>query len=151
MTGKGALGQLGLETGLPVFELDGTILSVVAFNLTAALLPTKGRFVPDEVPPKVLADGDANPVFEWRRFFGVRGFGFTKQNELFIGRVAQLGFAISLIGEGITGQGILAQFDFETGLPLSETEPLLIVFILFTLFAAINEGTGKFVDEDDYE
>ncbi len=41
-------------------------------------------------------------------------------------RVAQLGFAAGLIGEAITGKGILAQFDLETGLPLYETEPLLL-------------------------
>lgn len=168
------------------------------------------------------------------QFLGIKGFGFTKENELFVGRVAQLGFAASLIGEAITGKGALAQFDFETGawairelvcgeggaqrgwggrqcccsglrrarearpvcgcvmckaaaaghrcinacpcvwrllqaerllvalpgmapagrtaarcrpagLPLSETEPLLLFFIAFTLLAAINEGTGEWV------
>ncbi len=43
----------------------------------------------------------------------------------------------------------MAQFDVETGLPLSETEPLLLAFIAFTLFAAINPGSGRFVDESD--
>jgi len=62
--------------------------------------------------------------------------------------VAQLGFAFALIGEAITGKGPLAQFDIETGLPLSDTEPLLLAFIAFTLFAAINEGSGKFKDEN---
>ncbi|RLN24948.1 Chlorophyll a/b binding protein domain-containing protein [Panicum miliaceum] len=31
------------------------------------------------------------------------GIGFTKENELFVGRVAMLGFAASLLGEAITG------------------------------------------------
>ena len=115
-----------------------------------------------------------------------------QENELFVGRVAQLGFAAgmlraaarqaagrvrpallllqamamedphahlpaclsplpfccaALIGEAITGQGILGQIGIETGLPLSQTEPLLLGFIAFTLFAAVNEGSGKFVDE----
>jgi photosystem II protein len=35
----------------------------------------------------------------------------------------------------------------ETGIPLSEAEPLLLFSIVFTLFAAINEGRGRFVDE----
>lgn len=143
---------MGLETGLPVFELDWAILGVVGFNLIAALLPTKGRFVADEEeletrPPGALQDPSIS-VLDWRRFFGIKGFGFTKENEIFVGRLAQLGFAISLIGEGLTGKGILAQFDVETGLPLSETEPLLLAFIAFTLFAAINEGSGRFVDEE---
>merc|ERR1712176_668278 len=37
--------------------------------------------------------------------------GFTKSNELFVGRMAMLGFASSLIGEILTGNGPLAQFD----------------------------------------
>lgn len=52
-----------------------------------------------------------------------------------------------LLGEAITGKGILGQFQIETGIPLNEAEPLLLVFIAFTLFAAVNEGSGKFVDE----
>ncbi len=53
-----------------------------------------------------------------KEFFGVSRFGFTKANELFVGRVAQLGFAASLIGETLTGKGALAQFDIETGISL---------------------------------
>ena len=33
-------------------------------------------------------------------FFGTsRAFGFTKKNELFVGRVAMIGFASELLGE----------------------------------------------------
>jgi len=152
LTGKGAIAQLGLETGLSLTDVDGFILGLIGFNLVAALLPTKGKFVADddeleERPEGVLQDPSIS-VLDWRRFFGIKGFGFTKENELFVGRMAQLGFAISLIGEALTGKGILAQFDVETGLPLNETEPLLLFFIAFTLFAAINEGSGRFVDEE---
>ncbi|WPT13600.1 Photosystem II protein PSBS2 [Picochlorum sp. SENEW3] len=152
LTGKGAIAQLGLETGLSLTDVDGFILGLIGFNVVAALLPTKGKFVADEDeleerPEGVLQDPSIS-VLDWRRFFGIKGFGFTKENELFVGRMAQLGFAISLIGEALTGKGILAQFDVETGLPLNETEPLLLFFIAFTLFAAINEGSGRFVDEE---
>lgn len=41
LTGKGALQQLGFETGLPIQELDGLVLFIIAFNLIAALLPAK--------------------------------------------------------------------------------------------------------------
>jgi photosystem II 22kDa protein len=34
------------------------------------------------------------------------------------------------------------------GIPLTEAEPLLLASIIFTLFAAVNEGSGKFVDEE---
>eukprot|EP00204_Picochlorum_oklahomense_P003686 CAMPEP_0118800004 /NCGR_PEP_ID=MMETSP1161-20130426/2050_1 /TAXON_ID=249345 /ORGANISM="Picochlorum oklahomensis, Strain CCMP2329" /LENGTH=249 /DNA_ID=CAMNT_0006727783 /DNA_START=57 /DNA_END=806 /DNA_ORIENTATION=- len=152
LTGKGAIAQLGLETGLSLTDVDGFILGLIGFNVVAALLPTKGKFVADEDeleerPEGVLQDPSIS-ILDWRRFFGIKGFGFTKENELFVGRMAQLGFAISLIGEALTGKGILAQFDVETGLPLNETEPLLLFFIAFTLFAAINEGSGRFVDEE---
>ena len=73
------------------------------------------------------------------QFFGVTGFGFTKENELFVGRVAQLGFASALIGEAITGVGPLAQLGLETGIPLLDAEPVLLVGIILTLFTAINE------------
>lgn len=151
LTGKGALAQLGLETGLPVFDIDWTILAVIAFNVIAALIPAKGRFVPDdeelsERPPGPLQDPSIS-ILDWRRFFGTNGFGWTKENELLVGRVAQLGFASSLLGEAVTGKGVLGQFDVETGLSLSQTEPLLLFFIALTLFGALSEGSGRFVDE----
>lgn len=151
LTGKGALAQLGFETGLPVFDLDGIILGVIAFNLIAALLPAKGKFIADEEelaerPKGALQDAKIS-LTDPKKFFGVKGFGFTKENELFVGRMAQLGFAASLIGEGITGKGILGQIGLETGIPLNEAEPLLLFSIAFTLLAAVNEGSGKFVEE----
>lgn len=43
LTGKGALQQLGFETGLPIQDLDGIVLFIIVFNLVAALLPAKVR------------------------------------------------------------------------------------------------------------
>jgi photosystem II 22kDa protein len=63
--------------------------------------------------------------------------------------MAQLGFAFALLGESITGKGPLAQFGLETGIPINEAEPLLLFTIVFTLFAAINEGRGRFVMDDE--
>ena len=75
----------------------------------------------------------------WVQFFAITGFGFSKQNELFVGRVAQLGFAAALIGEAITGVGPLAQLGLETGIPLRDAEPIILLSVLFILIAAINE------------
>lgn len=76
-------------------------------------------------------------------------FGFTKSNELFVGRLAQLGIAFSIIGEIVTGKGALAQLNIETGVPINELEPLLLFNIVFFFVAAINPGTGKFVTDEE--
>lgn len=78
-------------------------------------------------------------------------FGFTKANELFVGRLAQLGIAFSIIGEVVTGKGTLAQLNIETGVPITEIEPLILFNVVFFLIAAVNPGTGKFVSDDDVE
>lgn len=78
-------------------------------------------------------------------------FGFTKANELFVGRLAQLGFAFALIGEIITGKGALAQLNIETGVPINEIEPLVLLNVLFFFIAAVNPGTGKFITDENEE
>lgn len=151
VTGKGALAQLGYEVGLPTFEVDWFIGGLILFNLAAALLPTSGTFVPEKNGAGRPAGPLQNPkisLLNPKEFFGIKGFGFTKANEIFVGRVAQLGFAASLLGELRSGQGPLGQFGFETGIPLQDTEFGLAAFILFFVLAAVNEGTGKFVDEE---
>ncbi len=59
------------------------------------------------VPPTLT-----NPV-DFKRFFGITGWGFTKANELANGRIAMIGFAAALINQmrlgGYAGPGPLAQ------------------------------------------
>ena len=117
LTGKGALAQFGYEVGLNTIQVDWFIVALIGFNAIAALVPTSGTFVPEEREalkerPKGVLQDPKITIFEPKKFFGISEFGFTKANELFVGRVAQLGFAASLIGEVRTGQGPLAQFDF---------------------------------------
>jgi photosystem II protein len=49
----------------------------------------------------------------------------------------------------VTGKGPLAQLGLETGVPLYEIEGALAAWILFLFFAAINPGSGKFINNGD--
>ncbi|PIN00300.1 hypothetical protein CDL12_27196 [Handroanthus impetiginosus] len=151
ITGKGILAQLNLETGIPIYEAEPLLLFFILFNLLGAIgaLGDRGRFV-DE--PAGLEKAVIPPGKGFRAALGLGEgplFGFTKANELFVGRLAQLGIAFSIIGEIITGKGALAQLNFETGVPINEIEPLLLFNILFFFVAAINPGTGKFVTDEE--
>ncbi|KAK4788068.1 hypothetical protein SAY86_019387 [Trapa natans] len=154
ITGKGILAQLNLETGIPIYEAEPLLLFFILFTLLGAIgaLGDRGKFVDD--PPTGIEGAVIPPGKGFRSAIGLSEggplFGFTKANELFVGRLAQLGFAFSLIGEIITGKGALAQLNIETGVPVNEIEPLVLFNVLFFFIAAINPGTGKFVtDEED--
>lgn len=69
-------------------------------------------------PKGALQDSKVSLATPGKFFGGIKGLGFTKANELFAGRLAQLGFAASLIGEGVTGRGILGQLNVEVRLTL---------------------------------
>jgi photosystem II protein len=66
-----------------------------------------------------------------------------------VGCLAQLGIAFSIIGEIITGKGTLAQLNIETGVPITDLEPLILFNVAYFLVAASNPGKGKFVNADD--
>uniref|UniRef100_A0A0A9EX38 Uncharacterized protein n=1 Tax=Arundo donax TaxID=35708 RepID=A0A0A9EX38_ARUDO len=154
ITGKGILAQLNLETGIPIYEAEPLLLFFILFTLLGAIgaLGDRGSFVDEAtgldravIPPgkgfrSALGLSEGGPLF-----------GFTKSNELFVGRLAQLGVAFSIIGEIITGKGALAQLNIETGVPINEIEPLVLFNVLFFFVAAINPGTGKFVISDEEE
>ena len=153
ITGKGILAQLNLETGIPIYEAEPLLLFFILFTLLGAIgaLGDRGQFVDESstgldkavIPPgkgfrTALGLPEGGPLF-----------GFTKANELFVGRLAQLGIAFSLIGEIITGKGALAQLNIETGIPINEIEPLVLFNVIFFFVAALNPGTGKFVTDED--
>lgn len=153
VTGKGILAQLNLETGIPIYEAEPLLLFFILFTLLGAIgaLGDRGRFVDD--PPTGLEKAVIPPGKNVRSALGLKEggplFGFTKSNELFVGRLAQLGFAFSLIGEIITGKGALAQLNIETGVPINEIEPLVLLNVVFFFIAAINPGTGKFITDEE--
>uniref|UniRef100_A0A0E0JRJ2 Photosystem II 22 kDa protein n=1 Tax=Oryza punctata TaxID=4537 RepID=A0A0E0JRJ2_ORYPU len=156
ITGKGILAQLNLETGIPIYEAEPLLLFFILFTLLGAIgaLGDRGSFVDDQ-PTTGLDKAVIAPGKGFRSALGLSEggplFGFTKANELFVGRLAQLGIAFSIIGEIITGKGALAQLNIETGVPISDIEPLVLFNVVFFFVAAINPGTGKFVNDDDDE
>ena len=58
--------------------------------------------------PHTILTGSPSPPPTLFKFFGISGFGFTKENELFVGRVAQLGFAAGAGQRGRAGGGARA-------------------------------------------
>jgi photosystem II protein len=154
LTGMGALAQFDIETGLPLADTEPLIIGIALFNVFVAFGGvvglSSGKFKAKSEEDLVRTKFDATKsLARPKEFFGITGFGFSKENELFVGRLAQLGFAASLVGEAITGLGPLAQFGLETGIPLSETEPILIASIVLLGTLAINEGTGSFEEDEE--
>jgi photosystem II protein len=74
--------------------------------------------------------------------------GFTKTNELFVGRLAMLGVASSLIGEVITGKGAIAQFAGEIGATTTEVQVAVWAIALFNLVAGVLPTSQTFVPEE---
>jgi len=156
LTGKGTLAQFDFETGIPLTETEPLLLFFILFTLLGAIgaLGDRGKFV-DAAPVTGIDRAIIKPGKGVKGSLGLKEkgpvFGFTKNNELFVGRLAQLGIAFSIVGEIVTGKGTLAQLNFETGVPINEIEPLILFNVVFFLFAALNPGTGKFVSDDDVE
>eukprot|EP00252_Welwitschia_mirabilis_P017478 TRINITY_DN3872_c0_g1_i1.p1 TRINITY_DN3872_c0_g1~~TRINITY_DN3872_c0_g1_i1.p1 ORF type:complete len:286 (-),score=22.10 TRINITY_DN3872_c0_g1_i1:258-1052(-) len=157
ITGKGILAQLNLETGIPIYEAEPLLLFFILFTLLGAIgaLGDRGKFVNDPEPPTGLERAVVPPGKGIRGTLGLKEegplFGFTKANELFVGRLAQLGIAFSIIGEIVTGKGALAQLNIETGVPVNEIEPLVLFSIAFFFFAALNPGNGRFITDEEEE
>lgn len=132
VTGKGIMGQLGVETHLESWEVQAAIAGLMAFNVVVALAnpvdalannPHEGSL---QDPRVSLLD----PV----RFFGVsRVFGWTPKNELFNGRMAQIGFLASILTEMCTGEGPLTLYGPGLGVGL-------IALVAMMLFASASDS-----------
>jgi len=77
------------------------------------------------------------------RLAGFNPLGFEAHNELFVGRCAMLGLVAALMGERLTGKGPLAQLNMETGVSVTQLEPLFILFVVAL-------ATTAFVPFSDY-
>lgn len=151
ITGKGAIGQLNLETSVPPFALKAGLLAIVGFNLVTALLPNatfsdeNQKDVRKRPAGGVQKPGKKNLIEDPQGTLGISksGFGFTKKNELFVGRVAMLGFAAELIGEELTGKGPLAQIGIPLGQPLNKEIAGAALFLWIGFFAVAAIGAGN--------
>lgn len=159
LTGEGPLGQLQLELGLPAWGVDLLVLGVIAYSVIGGLNPKSPTF--SEANQRDVRKRGAGPTQKPQynavstpgKFFGATEFGFSKKNEVLVGRTAQLGFLAAVIGEKITGLGPLRQFGLETGIPVGQASLGLIAFISFFLFAALfngNYGESAIDDEKTY-
>jgi len=154
-TGNGLLSLLNFETGIPVWETEPVILGFIVFQIATGLAPAKGSFstADDTSSGGVASDNNVNAEFNFlssllTQYALLVGnlLGMTKERELLVGRVAQIGLACSLLGEVITGYGPLAQLDLESGVDLLDANPFVVIFSLSLVLIAGSEGTGKFSD-----
>jgi len=160
LTGKGALGQLRLETSLNPSILKALVGTIVVFNLVTALLPNatfseeNQKDVRKRPAGGVQKPQQKNLVQDPRGTLGISesGFGFTKKNELFVGRVAMLGFAAELIGEELTGgKGPMAQIGIPLGQPLNKEIAGAALFLWIGFFAVAAIGAGNFGQQSGNE
>lgn len=126
ITGQGSLAQLSAELGMSVQQTTAVLLGMTLVNTAIALLPKQSvdrdEIVELQERPEGSLQMPSISLLDPKAFFGYSEVGFTKANELFVGRVANLGFLMSIIGEWFTGKGALGQVQMETGLPVTDIE-----------------------------
>jgi hypothetical protein len=73
---------------------------------------------PHPAAPVRLQLAKKSPTKQQERKAPLAGFeiGFTPDNEVFISRLSMLGFGSAVVGEFLTGQGVLGQLGYELGL-----------------------------------
>eukprot|EP00879_Flechtneria_rotunda_P023443 GHRR01024796.1.p1 GENE.GHRR01024796.1~~GHRR01024796.1.p1 ORF type:complete len:272 (+),score=62.74 GHRR01024796.1:646-1461(+) len=122
--GAGPLAQLGYDFGLPQYQVGLSLAGLVGFNAIAACLPNSATFKPEAASDETGPIRDPTiTIFDIKRFFGVTNWGFTAQNELFAGRMAQLGFVAAILGELATGLGPLGQLSLGKTTQLVQGNP----------------------------
>lgn len=134
LTGQGALHQLSGELGITLKDTAAVLMGMTLANVAVALSPGSSEAPLDD--PKGPLQDPRITLLEPKRFFSVTDFGFTPQNELFVGRLANLGFFLSVLGEWFTGKGILGQVQAETHIPAMDTEFFVGILAMAMLFAA---------------
>jgi len=149
--------------GIPVSLAQvGILISVlVLWNGVAALPfnPTWSEANQRDEDKRPMNPGMLTDKQSIKDTLGVDGFGFTKKNEVFQGRLAMLGFAAAIINQlrlgGLTGPGVLAQIAHYLGRDADDRfyswvpEIFLTWFVLATALAYLNGKPGTSQGEED--
>lgn len=118
VTGKGVVQALDLAVGVPMWELDPVLALPVGALLLAAFTPPRSLA---GVPPAALLRGG-------------------------LYRFAHAALAAAIVTEAVTGQGVLALLELETGVgEVSEIEAVSAFFALLfaTAGSSSSSGDGK--------
>ena len=93
------------ESNLPPIAVNAIVIGIVGFNVLTALNPASPTFSSSNQadvkkrPSGPIQNPKINPISDPQAFLGIdKGFGFTRKNELFVGRMAMIGFASAIIG-----------------------------------------------------
>jgi len=137
------------------------VVAVVIWNTITALAPGSATYTRQNQadvakrPPGPNQEVPKNP----QQAFGIRGWGFTKANEVFVGRIAMLGFPAAIIGQlrmgGLDGPGPIAQVANIFGKVPDEAWYSAVggyfsLFVIVTLAVAYIQGRpGTVQGEDD--
>jgi hypothetical protein len=123
LSGKGALEQLKMETGLPLYELEPALLLIIALLATWAAVGSVGGGDLTKAPG-----------------LSSLGIAYTSDRQRLVGRLSMAAFASALIAEALTGSGPLALLELDTGVPVDEIEAGM-VFLLLLLGTGDTGGT----------
>lgn len=146
--GIGPLELVSIETGLN----NGQIIDIVGFitliNVIIASLPNSATYHREELD---LLDKEIGPLqdatislFDPLRFFGIDNkVGFYTKNELFVGRVAMIGFSISLIQDILDGKGPLTEMSGETHLNAMYISAGIVAWAMLMATTAIQQSSKK--------
>lgn len=126
LTGEGIFGQISSLTGAPKPVVGLFLLGTIVNNAITAAHPSSPTFSKE----------NQSDVAK-RNKLGAQQFiskpGFTKRNELNVGRVAMLGWAAAIVGELATGKGPAGQLGLQMESPLvrGASGVLLVAWIGF--------------------
>lgn len=78
----------------------------------------------------------------------------TPPSDLFMSRLAMVGFSVSIAAEALTGRGPLSQLNIETGIPLAEIDGIVVFLIAFNVATVLmprRRDSSYFPEEEELE